>query len=246
MADLRIGTATAPPNFGELKLGSENIQKVYNGSTLVWPIEDDPSADVCGIEFTTVNTSTTAVTSGSTIVIATSASDWALKFNQGIAAAAYYNYDIANASRGLYYNVYAFVAIQPPTGFRRPTVNDITTLLASPCSDTSSNPANRNSLATSVGTGNWNETLFTNTTNRGNSGLDIRGYGYLSINPGISGTFIKNQSEGGFWFDGTSYQRGIVIGDINIPTSSPYMTYQGLQSTSSPGGFNIRFCKDIP
>ena len=103
MADLRIGTATSAPAAGTLKLGSTDISKIYSGSTLVWPIEDDPSSDVCGIEFTTVNTSTTAVTSGSPIVIATSASDWALKINQGVAAAAYYDYDIANASSCLLY-----------------------------------------------------------------------------------------------------------------------------------------------
>jgi hypothetical protein len=243
MADLRIGTATAPPNFGELKLGSENIQKVYSGSTLVWPIEDDPSADVCGIEFTTVNTSTTAVTSGSTIVIATSASDWALKFNQGIAAAAYYNYDIANASRGLYYNVYAFAAIQPQTGFRRPTSADITTLINSPCSDTSSNPSNRNSLATAAGTGNWDSSTFTNTTNRGNSGLNLRGYGLLDTNINFSGTFIKNELRGGFWYDSSGSSRGFFIGDVN--SSVAYMTELGIFSPNA-GGFNIRFCKDIP
>ncbi len=242
MADLRIGTATSTPAAGTLKLGSTDISKIYSGSTLVWPIEDDPSADVCGIEFTTVNTSTTAVTSGSTIVVATSASDWALKISQGVAAAAYYNYDIANASRGLYYNVYAFSAIQPPTGFRRPTLADITTLLNSPCSDTSLNPANRNSLATSAGTGNWDSSTFTNTTNRGNSGLNLRGYGLLSTNPNLSGTFIKNELRGGFWYDSSGSLEGFVIGDIN--SSVAYMTNLGYLSTST-AGFNVRFCKDV-
>ena len=243
MADLRIGTATSAPAAGTLKLGSTDISKIYSGSTLVWPIEDDPSADVCGIEFTTVNTSITAVTSGSTIVIATSASDWALKINQGIAAAAYYNYDIANASRGLYYNIYAFAVIQPPAGFRKPLQTDITTLLSSSCVDTSVSPSNVNSLGTSVGTGGWNESLFTNTTNRGNSGLDIGGYGHLATNPNLSGTFVKNGELGGFWFFSSGNSYAIVIGDNG--TGAAYFSDPGLLSTST-AGFNIRFCKDIP
>ena len=243
MADLRIGTATSAPAAGTLKLGSTNISKIYSGSTLVWPIEDDPSSDVCGIEFTTVNTSTTAVTSGSPIVIATSASDWALKINQGVAAAAYYNYDIANASRGLYYNTYAFAVIQPQTGFRKPTLIDITTLINSPCSDTSLNPANRNSLATAAGTGNWDSSTFTNTTDRGNSGLNIAAYGLLATNPNFAGTFVKNELQGGFWYDSNGNLEGFAIGDII--SSVAYITGLSYGSTST-AGFNVRFCKDIP
>ena len=203
----------------------------------------DPSADVCGVEFTTVNTSTTAVTSGPTIVIATDASDWALKINQGIAAAAYYNYDIANANRGLYYNTYAFAVIQPQTGFRKPNLSDITTLINSPCSDTSLNPANRNSLATPAGTGNWDSSTFTNTTDRGNSGLNIAAYGFISENPNLVGTFVKNELQGGFWYDSSGNNYASVHGDIN--SSVAYITSAGFQSTST-AGFNVRFCKDIP
>jgi hypothetical protein len=241
MSELRIGTANSEPAAGTLKVGSGDVQEIYLGSTKIWPSTPapDPSADVCGIEFTTANTSITAVTSGPTIVIATDASDWVLKFNQGIPAAAYYNYDIANASRGLYYNKYAYVAIQPPTGFRKPNVVDITTLITSPCSDTSVNPENRNSLATSVGTGGWNESLFTNTTDRGISGLNIAGYGYLSRF--AAGTFIENQTWGGFWYGGAT-PSGFVIG--KVLTQYPYMTYVSIYATS-PAGFNIRFCKDL-
>jgi hypothetical protein len=200
----------------------------------------ESSADVCGIEFTTVNTSITAVTSGPDIVIATDASDWDSKISQSIPAAAYYNYDIANAERGLYYNIYAFAVIQPPTGFRKPDVYDITTLINSPCSDTSLSPANRNSLATSVGTGGWNESLFTNTTNRGNSGLDLRGYGYY----GNNGTFDENQSQGAFFYSGNSVSQAAVIGDTD---SNAYMTSFSYQlPADSKMGFNIRFCKDTP
>ena len=199
------------------------------------------SADVCGIEFTTTNTTITAVTSGPDIVIATDVSDWNLKISQGVPAAAYYNYDIANAERGLYYNIYAFAVIQPPTGFRKPDVYDITTLINSPCSDTSLSPANRNSLATSVGTGGWNESLFTNTTNRGNSGLDLRGYGYY----GNTGNFDENQSQGGFWYAGiNNVNFSMIVGDTD---SSAYMTDFAYQLPANTGtGFNIRFCKDIP
>ena len=68
MGDLRIGTATSAPAIGELKLGSINISKIYSGSTLVWPID---VADVCGFgtDWTTINSTVTAVTSGSPIQI---------------------------------------------------------------------------------------------------------------------------------------------------------------------------------
>ena len=202
----------------------------------------ESSADVCGIEFTTTNTTITAVTSGPDIVIATDASDWDSKISQSIPAAAYYNYDIANAERGLYYNIYAFAVIQPPTGFRKPNGDDITILVNSPCSDDSVNPLNINSLATSVGTGGWDESLFTNTANRGNSGLDLRGYGYYNY-----GNFVENESQGGFWYDGTNnVDIAFLIGDTAF-NNAPYITDYGYQQASdSSRGFNIRFCKDIP
>jgi len=42
MSDLKIGNIT-PDGIGKIKLGSTDVQKVYSGSTLVWPISSDPS-----------------------------------------------------------------------------------------------------------------------------------------------------------------------------------------------------------
>ena len=89
MADLRIGTATSAPAIGELKLGSTNISKIYSGTIQVWPASD--TANVCGIEFTTINSVITAVTSGSSIQIVYSATDWNTNYKNATTTAAYYN-----------------------------------------------------------------------------------------------------------------------------------------------------------
>jgi hypothetical protein len=38
MADFKIGGVT--PLLGEMKIGSSNVRKIYNGPTLVWPIDE--------------------------------------------------------------------------------------------------------------------------------------------------------------------------------------------------------------
>lgn len=42
MADLKLNGIT-PNGVGKIKLGSSNVQKIYNSSTLVWPIAGDPA-----------------------------------------------------------------------------------------------------------------------------------------------------------------------------------------------------------
>lgn len=41
MADLKLNNIT-PDGVGKIKLGNTNVQKIYNGSTLVWPIDSSP------------------------------------------------------------------------------------------------------------------------------------------------------------------------------------------------------------
>jgi surface protein len=49
MADLKLNNIT-PNGVGKIKLGSSDVQKIYNGSTLVWPISPTP-APCTGYEF---------------------------------------------------------------------------------------------------------------------------------------------------------------------------------------------------
>ena len=41
MSDLKLNGVT-PDGIGKIKLGSADVQKVYSGSTLVWPISSPP------------------------------------------------------------------------------------------------------------------------------------------------------------------------------------------------------------
>jgi hypothetical protein len=237
MGDLRIGTATSAPAIGELKLGSTNISKIYSGTIQVWPASD--TANVCGIEFTTINSVITAVTSGSSIQIVYSATDWNTNYNNATPTAAYYNYASSDTSgRGLFYNSYAAAVIQPPTGFRVPTITDINTLTGSPCSN---NP-NFNSLATAAGTGNWDSSTFTNTTYRGNSGLNLRGYGYIR---NTDYSFIEDELAGTFWYI-DSGSKGFKLGYVSSNPQSFMNSVQFIGSPIGKFGFQVRFCKDIP
>jgi len=40
MADFKVNGIT--PRFGNIKVGSTNVKKIYQGSTLVWPFQDPP------------------------------------------------------------------------------------------------------------------------------------------------------------------------------------------------------------
>ena len=53
MGDLKLNNIT-PDGVGKIKLGSTNVQKIYNGSTLVWPFDsstEDPYTPVEGQNF---------------------------------------------------------------------------------------------------------------------------------------------------------------------------------------------------
>ncbi len=59
MADLKLN-GTTPDGVGKIKLGSSDVQKIYSGSTLVWPPSTPP--DPCtGYEFANKTELQTAV-----------------------------------------------------------------------------------------------------------------------------------------------------------------------------------------
>ena len=124
MADLKFGGVT--PGTGDIKVGSSNASKIYQGSTLLWP-QNSPSpgeVTVCDLVWTNTNSTITATTSGGNIPIVTNQTDWKNAISNQQAAACYWDFDSNNAFRGLYYNVFSIEAIQPPAGFRIPTQQD--------------------------------------------------------------------------------------------------------------------------
>ena len=142
MANFKVNNIV--PDVGEIKVGTANVSKIFQGATLVWPITqgDSPgTSTVCGgnIAWTTANSTITATTTGPAIQIVESVSAWNTAYANQTPAAAYYNYASADATepRGLYYNEFAVAVIQPPTGFRVPTSNDRAALLIASCIDLS-------------------------------------------------------------------------------------------------------------
>jgi len=125
MADLKFGNVT--PAVGNIKLGSNNVSEIYQGTTKLWPQSAPPSpgeVTVCDLVWTNENSTITATTTGGNIPIVTNATDWVNALSNQQAAACYWDFDSNNAFRGLLYNAFSTEVIQPPTGFRLPTKED--------------------------------------------------------------------------------------------------------------------------
>jgi len=129
MADLKFGNVT--PAVGNIKLGSNNVSEIYQGTTKLWPQSFPPSpgeVTVCDLVWTRENSIITATTTGGNIPIVTNSTDWVNAISNQQAAACYWDFDSNNAFRGLYYNVFATEVIQPPVNFRLPTTQDFNDL----------------------------------------------------------------------------------------------------------------------
>ena len=126
MADLKFGNVT--PSIGDIKVGSNDVSRIYQGTTEVWPgcsPITPAETEINGLVWQNKNSVITTRTNGGTIPIVTSSSAWNSAYNAGTPAAAYWNFNSSNSEIGLYYNIYCLNTIQPPTGFRIPTVNDV-------------------------------------------------------------------------------------------------------------------------
>lgn len=125
MADLKFGNVT--PAVGNIKLGSNNVSEIYQGTTKLWPLGTPPQpgeVTVCDLIWTKTNSTITATTTGGNIPIVTNKTDWYNLSQNNQPAATYKDFDSNNSFRGLYYNVFATEVIQPPAGFRVPTQQD--------------------------------------------------------------------------------------------------------------------------
>ena len=141
----------------------------------------------------TVNSTTRNKQSAGLIPILTNSADWNSHLQLGSPAACYWDFDSNNASYGLLYNVFAKNQISPPPGYRLPTSNDFNSLGCSYSSNL--NPLGANP-------GEWDLQILTNTTELGDAGLNIQGYGYANFNQTTSILQFQNFSRFEFyWMD---------------------------------------------
>jgi len=203
MADLKLNNIT-PDGFGKIKLGSTNVQKIYNGSTLVFPTStpiEPGQVQICDLIWTDTNYSGTELISGGNIPIITNDVDWYAAWESNTPAACYVDFDSNNSTYGLIYNYWAKDVIKPPTGFRLPTSNDwgaIFSSFSSTCYADNGNWFNRFGANPGV----WNPEELTNTAELGDTGFNGEGYGYAYTNTTTEVLDFTNfQQAEAYWAD---------------------------------------------
>lgn len=256
MADLKFGGVT--PGTGDIKVGSSNASKIYQGSTLLWPLGAAPQpgeVTICDLIWTKTNSTITATTTGGTIPITTDATGWGQAIENQQPAACWYKNDQATYGYlGLFYNKFCLDVIQPPAGFRLPTKTDWT--------DTKS------CIASGKPQTNYANQIVNNYydlwPSAVNSLSDINTIDFNSIGGGsISATksggsnyyqSFWNTDRAYYWHSSqTSTNPATALGVIHAYNSSVnYVYLNTLTSTTSSNlvynsnGFNIRFVKDLP
>lgn len=256
MADLKFGGVT--PGTGDIKVGSSNASKIYQGSTLLWPLGVAPQpgeVTICDLIWTKTNSTITATTTGGTIPITTDATGWGQAIENQQPAACWYKNDQATYGYlGLFYNKFCLDVIQPPAGFRLPTRTDWTTT--------------QSCIASGKPQFNYANQIVNNYydlwPSAVNSLSDINTIDFNSIGGGsISATKFSgsnyyqsfwNTDRAYYWHSSqTSTNPRSALGIIHSYNSSNnYVYLNTLGSTTSSSlvynsnGFNIRFVKDVP
>ena len=125
MADLRIGDIL--PSVGDIKVGTQNVSRIYTGATRVWPPATPPGdGEVLIGNLVWKNSNYNIIDNG--VSLATTEAQAGLYINNNTPACMYWLFDPDNGARGLYYNQKAAEFIVPPTGFRLPTIDDFLNL----------------------------------------------------------------------------------------------------------------------
>ena len=261
MGDFKIGTTR--PSVGNIHLGSRNVYEIYNGANKVWPY----CADTVPAEITipsvsqiweNKNSVVTARTNGGNIPIVTNSTDWVNAISSNTPAAAYWGFNSANAEYGLFYNQFCLSVIQPPTGFRLPTGNDVTSIV---------NDGPNGTKLSNNDCGLWPPEINSN-PDLGNTAFNQRGRGFLIVNSsnqvnfrGSIGSGAGAYSKSYLWHTaqptppsyGMAYFGFEYDGDPinNVPTEPPIIdttlgTYVTGATNQNKFGFNIRFVKDVP
>jgi len=185
--------------------------------------------------------STTLASSGGTIPILTTSEEANDARNNSTPGAVYWDFDPANASRGLFYNQFAAAVITPPSGFRLPTRNDWNNLRAELIA--LENPALSNITAIGGGTNAfWSSNIQSNPYYN-LSGFESLGVGFASF-VGLTLRFSGN-SEMWWELEGTSVPPGTSATGFwasAIGTGSSITAPNPFQLAW--GSVCIRFCKD--
>jgi uncharacterized protein (TIGR02145 family) len=203
MADLKFNGIT--PGVNKIKLGNSNVQKIYDGSTLVWPTSIDPvEVQICNLIWTTTNSTETELIAGGNIPIYTNAVEMRAKYLQQQPAACYWQFDENESYRGLYYNIYARNVVKPPSGFRLPTYSDYSILSGQGCNP---NRPNQNTYGAPLPNG-YNPSLLTNTDFLGDSGFNAYGYGGASVFSSTEVFWQQDTTHATFWTSGAANQTG--------------------------------------
>tara|TARA_B110000908_G_C10225703_1_gene437791 strand:- start:468 stop:1925 length:1458 start_codon:yes stop_codon:yes gene_type:complete len=190
------------------------------------------SVEVCSIDWTRINSSSTKLKTGGNIPILNTSAAWKTAYDNQTPAACHVDFDVNNASYGLLYNYFAKDTIQPPTGYRLPTAADYTALSTGACF------TGQNYNRYGANPGNWDTTLLTNTTELGDTDLNIQGYGYARL-INNSQTFARFSEGEWYWDDGTSTTLGFDISNAN-----GYLVTSSLSAgTNTQRSHFIRFVK---
>lgn len=261
MADLKFGNVT--PAVGNIKLGSNNVSEIYQGTTKLWPLGTPPQpgeVTVCDLIWTKTNSTITATTTSGNIPIVTNQNDWITKCQNNDPAACYWQFDSNNAFRGLYYNVFTTEVIQPPTGFRVPTAQDWQDLIDCAATGSPDSTSDVTSLANNY-YGFWSSNIASNsrfgTVDFNSIGAGYTYQGSTTIPPAVPQAFnsqgirdIYHQQQPGSlpasYYPVTMFWRGPQSANQNwLIAYSAASFNDGFQGGKNHGAL-MRFVKDLP
>jgi len=196
--------------------------------------------EIGNLIWTDVN-STIVASSAGTIPILTTEQQAKDAYDNSTAGAFYYDFNSANAARGLFYNQFAANVITPPTGFRLPSLNDWADLqtefqtITGASQDATPGGGGASAL--------WNSNIKAN-ADYGSTGFDAIKAGYYNYNS-ISNTFTFESEFNAWWRSGGT--TGIPGGKAMQQQTSSSTTIFGLTNIGSGNPYwTIRFCKDVP
>jgi uncharacterized protein (TIGR02145 family) len=239
MGDLIFNGIT--PGSGKIKLGSQNVNKIYAGTTQVWPQGTPPGENEVLIGSLVWKTYNELLPSEG-ISQATNSSEAITYLDNNTPAYVYYQFNSSNSSRGILVNRQGAEALIPPPGFRLPTHDDFSNL--NTALELESSGANPNDV-TLVGGGDpnyWPSTITSN-VEFGTSGFDSKGSGYgYKVNTVLA---FESNSEQYWTSDLVSNEEDYTVGFsyVDEPFLTPdYLSY-AVQANINKYAY-VRFCRD--
>ena len=228
MADLRIGSIL--PSVDDIKVGTQNVSRIYAGTTKVWPATIPPGdGEVLIGDLVWKNSNHNIIEDG--LSLATTSAQASLYINNNTPACVYWLFDPANVARGLYYNQKAAEFIVPPTGFRLPTIDDFLNLQQATIDNFG------NSTAICGGDANFWPADTQSKPSFGQSGFNSLGAGFVWINQDPVGATFSSEGLSDFYRTETgALDRGFRRQSDNEVTI--------VQETFSNQYQFIRFCRD--